>query len=461
MLDPLELLAQLKGRLDAGLDTLPLDRGEGLASLVLALPRVPTCAPQLDGQQFQFLHIHQESIRAGYGSAAEWQADGPDRLRRLAAAGRRLRDHWHRADPDATGFDAFAMLGFAASGDPVPMVEDHLPNALLWVPEIGLRTGDGHGVLVLSAALPVRRDALRVRWERALEQLVPALYRPVRGPLMAATLTRSFAEPDRGGWADLVHEALAEIDGGGLEKVVLSRRLDVTGTRTFDVGRLLGALGCLFPSCQVVNLRRNGASFVSATPERLLHQHGSALEVDAIAGTAGRAEDAERDAALARALTCCDKNLREHRVVIDAIREALRPCCEEVAVPPAPDLMQLSNAQHLWSPIRARVAPDLDVLDLAERLHPTPATNGHPRRAARDWLRNGEPFMRGWYTGAAGIVEPDLSGELWVLLRCARVCGNRAELYAGAGIVAGSDAELEWDETEAKLGAMLTALQYA
>jgi menaquinone-specific isochorismate synthase len=458
---PRAVLGQLKAGLAAGLDALPLHRRTGLVSLTLGLPRAPTSAPQLPGQQFQFLHIHGESVRAGYGSAAEWEAEGPDRMRRLAVAGRRLRAHWHRADPDATGCDAFAMLGFAATADPVPMVEDHLPNALLWVPEMGLRTGDGRGAVVLSAALPASRNVLRARWEQSLEQLVPALYEPVRGPLMAATLNRSFSEPDRGGWTDLVHEALAEIDRGVLEKVVLSRRLDVAGTRRFDIDRLLGALTCLFPSCQIINLRRNGASFVAATPERLLHQRGTALEVDAIAGTAGRAEDAERDAALGRALASSDKNLREHRVVIDAIREALAPCCEQVAVPPAPALMQLSNAQHLWSPIRARVAPELDVLDLAELLHPTPATNGQPRRAARDWLRGAEPFARGWYTGAAGIVEPDLSGELWVLLRCARVCGNRAELYAGAGIVAGSDPAVEWDETEAKLGAMLTALQYA
>jgi len=461
MLQPSAILGQLKDRLAAGLDALPLDRTQGLVSLVLALPRVPATAPQLPGPQFQFLHIHRESLHAGYGSAAEWQADGPDRLRRLATAGRRLRGHWHRADPAGTGFDAFAMLGFAATGDPAPRVDDHLPNALLWVPEVGLRTSEGQAALVLSAALPAARGELRARWEQALERLLPVLYEPIRGPLPAASLTRTFTEPDRGGWSDLVHEALAEIAQGELEKVVPSRRLDVTGTRRFDVGRLLGALSCLFPSCQIIDLRRNGASFVAATPERLLHQRGSELEVDAIAGTAGRAEDTERDAALARALASSDKNLREHRVVIEAVREALRPCCNEIAVPEAPALMQLSNAQHLWSPIRARVAPELDVLDLAGLLHPTPATNGHPRRAARDWLRHAEPFVRGWYTGAAGIVEPDLSGELWVLLRCARVCGNHAELYAGAGIVAGSDPAEEWDETEAKLGAMLTALQYA
>ncbi len=104
---------------------------------------------------------------------------------------------------------------------------------------------------------------------------------------------------------------------------------------------------------------------------------------------------------------------------------------------------------------------ETDLLDLAHRLHPTPATNGEPRRAARHWLRLAEPDGRGWYTGAAGVLEPDLSGELWVLLRCAEVTGEEAQLYAGAGIVAGSDPLAEWRETAHKLSAMATALRFA
>lgn len=483
MLAPLQVLDQLKAALTEGVAALPVgcdqgvvhDQGagevaesrpdtgprQGLVSLVLALPRVPTSLPQLAGPQFQFRHVHRDELRAGYGCAAEWNADGPDRLQRLAAAGRALSACWDRADPDETGLDAFAMLGFAATGDPSPMIEDHLPNALFWVPEVGVRACQGEAALVLSAPRPTTAETLLQRWGDALERLVPALYRPVEGPRMAADLQRDFAEPDQQGWSELVDQALGEIDEGRLQKVVLSRRLDVAGTRCFDVDRLLGALSCLFPSCQVVQLRRNGSSFVAATPERLLSQHGHEIEVDAIAGTAGRDTDSMTDAALGKALCASDKNLREHQFVIDAIREALECCSTGIEAPAQPQLMQLSNAQHLWSPIRARANEAIDIFQLAERLHPTPATNGHPRHSARGWLQVGEPFERGWYTGAAGTLEPDLSGELWVLLRCARVCGSRAELYAGAGIVQGSDPATEWDETEAKLRAMLSALQYA
>ena len=469
MLAPTQILDQLKARLVETLDALPLVDGVNrrggddcaLVSLILSLPRVPTGAPQLDGRQFQFLHGHGTEIRAGYGCAAEWEAEGSDRLQWLASVADALSGRWHRADPDETGFDAYAMLGFAASAEAAPQVEDHLPNAIFWVPEIGLRVHEGDAALVLSAALPTDHARLRAGWTAALERLVPNLYRPFPNPFMAASLERDFAEPDFGGWSTLVDDALARIADGDLKKVVLSRRLDVTGPRCFDIGRLVGALGCLFPSCQIVNLRRNGKSFVAATPERLLSQRGTRLTVDAIAGTAVRAETAERDAELTLALRNSDKNLREHQFVIDAIAEALSDCCDRIATPAQPQVMQLSNAQHLWSPIEAVPRFGTNVFQLAERLHPTPATNGQPRDRAREWLRIGEPFDRGWYTGAAGIVEPDLTGELWVLLRCARVCANRAELYAGGGIVAGSDAISEWDETEAKLKAMLTALQYA
>lgn len=456
----LPLFPQLAARLREGLETLPVD-ASGLVSLILALPRPPTVAPQLAGRQFQLEHPERGLLHGGYGVAAEWEAAGPGRLDQLARIARGLRGRWQRHDPDETGLDGFALLGFAASAEAVPVVEDQLPNALLWVPSVGLIVRDGVAALVFSATTPVPRVALAARWGELLADLAPRLYAPHGAALPATQLTREFAEPNRAGWSALVRGALAEIDRGRFEKVVCSRRLDLHGPRPFDLGRLLGALHCLFPSCQIISLRRNGSSFVAATPERLLALQGRQVEVDAIAGTGYRAGDPAEDAALALALTHSDKNLREHRVVIDAIRAALAPCCSDLEVPPRPAVLPLRNAHHLWSPIRARVHRDLDLFDLAARLHPTPATNGEPRAAARDWLAGAEPFARGWYTGAAGILAPDLSGELWVLLRCARLCGSRAELYAGAGIVAGSDPDSEWAETEAKLAAMLGALTYA
>jgi menaquinone-specific isochorismate synthase len=472
MLAPIAILEQLEARLDDALARLPARAPSGsLQSVLLALPRAPAAAPQLAGRQFQFQHGQRGELHAGYGDAAVWQADGAGRFGRLAEL--LATRTWLRDDPDETGFDAFAMLGFAADDDasapPAPAPRpglgragaDALPSALLWVPEIGIVCRDHEAALVFSTALPADRQELRPRWRAALRQLVPALYAPLTGPLTPARLRRTHAEPRRAGWDKLVQAALASITSGAVEKLVVSRRLEVTGPREYDIGRLLGALGCLFPSCQTLSLRRSGQSFVAATPERLLSLRAGWLEVDAIAGTAARAERVEDDAALRAALLGSDKNLREHRVVIDAIGAALADCCDGLEAPERPQVMLLNNAQHLWSPITARPRAGIGLLELARRLHPTPATNGQPRADAQAWRRRAEPFARGWYTGAAGIVRPNGDGELWVLLRCAHVSGARAELFAGAGIVEGSDPASEWNETEAKLAAMLSALQYA
>jgi isochorismate synthase len=465
MLAPLKTLEQMIARLGETIDALPLSRAEGFVSLVLELPQGLAMAPEAPGPQFQFAHNHRGEVRAGYGVAYEWTAQGEGRLQTLRTDARRMSAHWAHFDPDETGFSGFAMLGFAASpvqetqgasGDP-----QALPNAMLWLPELALSSRGGQAAVILTTALPVSRDQVAARWKARLEQVIPQLNQPALDPLTPARLDQGPTEPDVGRWQDLVVSALEQIEQAQLEKVVICRRLRLEGHRRFDVARLNAALAYLFPSCQVITIRRHSASFVAATPERLFTQQRDRVEVDAIAGTVCRAPSADHDAALTSALRRSRKNLHEHMVVVDAINDALSHCSRRVEPADGPRVMQLNNAQHLWSIIRADLDPGMDVFQLAELLHPTPATNGHPCELARTWLRRFEPIQRGWYTGAAGIIEPDLTGELWVLLRCARIHDRTAELYAGAGIVAGSDPRSEWQETEHKLAAMSTALQFA
>lgn len=462
MLAPLKTLEQIVARLSETIGSLRLDRDEGFVSLALQLPKGLTMAPDVAGSQFRFAHNHRGEIHAGYGVAAEWQAYGEARLETLRDAALGMSARWQHLDPDETGFSGFAMLGFAAFPAQAPPADPQaFPNALLWLPEVALRSRAGEAAVILSSALPASQDRLFGRWTAGLAQVIPLLNQPALDPLTPAPLERGDAEPDRDRWHDLVVSALEQIEQLRLEKVVVCRQLRLEGRRRFDLTRLNAALAYLFPSCQVVTIRRDGGSFVAATPERLFTQRRNQIEVDAIAGTASRAASADRDAALTSALRSSHKNLHEHMVVVDAVTDTLHHCSRRVAPPDGPGVMQLNNAQHLWSVIRAELDPGMDVFQLAELLHPTPATNGHPCEAARAWLHRFEPIQRGWYTGAAGIVEADLTGELWVLLRCARIHDRTADLYAGAGIVAGSDPHSEWQETEHKLAAMSTALQFA
>ncbi|MBK1721492.1 isochorismate synthase [Thiocystis violacea] len=462
MLQPLQVLEQVKARLRETIGTLPLGSETGYASLILELPHGLFAAPDIPGPRFHFANNHRGELRAGYGVAGEWQAEGAQRLEILRGAARAVIADWQQSDPDETGFTGFGMLGFAASPQPAKTADGgDLPNAMFWLPELALCSQGSQGALILTSRTAVEQDWLLKHWETWLDRVVPLLDLPALDPLTPAHMEPGDSAPGLEAWRELVLSALDEIDEERFEKVVVCRRLRLRGHRRFDLTRLNAALSYLFPSCEVVNIRRHANSFVAATPERLFTQKRDRIEADAIAGTACRAEDSEVDAQITADLQICEKNLREHRVVAEAVSEALSHCCRHLEPPDGPRIMQLNNAQHLWSLVRGELKPGVDVFELAERLHPTPATNGQPRRAAQTWLGEHEPFERGWYTGAAGIVEPDLTGELWVLLRCARIQDRVAELYAGAGIVAGSDPLSEWQETEHKLAAMSTALQFA
>lgn len=458
MLKPLNPLDQLKARLREAADQLPLG-AKGWVSLILELPQPLDTAPDLGGPSFYLAHAERGELYAGYGVAAEWRAEGPERLARLRRIAATWSQDWFQLDPDETGLVAAGLLGFAATPD--PQVDDDLPNALLWLPEVALIRRHGRSALALTAARPTARANLLKRWEAWLERLVPRLDAALPSAANASPPEGACDQPEFAEWSRLVLSALDDILGGRLEKVVLCRRQRLKRGRRFDPERLRSVLGGLFPSCQVIHVRRATSDFVAATPERLFRQRGDRVEADAIAGTAQRSGDEGQDLARQRALLACPKNRHEHQVVVDAVRAALAPCCRVLEDAAGPQILALDNAYHLQTRLRGLLRPGIDAFALAERLHPTPATNGQPREAAADWLRAHEPFARGWYTGVAGLIAPDMSGELWVLLRCARIRGQEAELYAGAGIVAGSEPEGEWQETEHKLAAMSKALRFA
>jgi isochorismate synthase EntC len=331
MLAPLDTLEQLRARLAEHAGEVACCAKSGFASLILGLPEAPATVPAITGPQFQLLHGHREEMRAGYGIAAEWRATGPERLRLLRHQALDLKDRWRQLDPDETGFTAFTLLGFAARpGSPREASQRQAPNALLWLPEAAVCVRRGQAAVILSARLPTTAAELRRRWTALLEKLVPQLDRPAPGPLHRARIERHLDTPDEGDWQRLVGSSLDQIAAGELQKVVLARRLRIESSRRPDITRLIGALGFFFPSCQIVNIRRPGLALVAATPERLLQLRGNRIEIDALAGTASRSPDTARDSALAQALLGSSKNLHEHRLVVQAIRDTIAPSVREV-----------------------------------------------------------------------------------------------------------------------------------
>jgi len=265
-------------------------------------------------------------------------------------------------------------------------------------------------------------------------------------------------EWSRGDWSRAVGWALDRIQAGGVEKVVLARSRVTRAPQAWDVVRAFAALRETYPSCfRFLYWDDSGGVFLGASPERLVSLRGGRVRADAVAGTARLESPDGSDAArgllsdAARALLDDPKERREHEVVAREILAALRTVCPDAAAPAEPTLLRLRGLAHLRTPVTASAKPGTHVLDLVSRLHPTPAVAGTPRDEALKLIRVIEPRGRGWYAGPIGWMTPGGDGDFAVGIRSAFVRGDRALLYAGAGIVAGSQPEREWDECEAKL----------
>jgi menaquinone-specific isochorismate synthase len=251
-------------------------------------------------------------------------------------------------------------------------------------------------------------------------------------------------------WRIAVERALAAIESGALEKVVLAREVLIEADTAFDAHDIVRGLVAHQPGSFVYA----SEGFVGASPELLVRRVGAVVESRPVAGTTVADSD---DALLALAASV--KDTREHRFVVDGIVDVLGRRCEQLHAETVPEVAVFGPVAHLATPIRGRLtAPTPTALDLARLLHPTPAVGGTPRRAALDAIRELEGFDRGRYAGPVGWVDARGDGEWAIALRGAELDGARARLVAGAGIVAGSDPEAEWAETQAKLEPMLRAL---
>jgi isochorismate synthase len=267
--------------------------------------------------------------------------------------------------------------------------------------------------------------------------------------------------PAASAYEDGVREAVDRIHHGPLRKVVLARTIEVTAERELDARLLAHRLRAVDPDAFTFAAPTDHGVLVGATPELLVSRRGLEVRSNPLAGSAPRSGDPEEDRANAEALVSSAKDREEHAIVVEAVAETLGAFCAELAWDPEPILRETPNVWHLSTRFRGVLGePVPTVLDLVAALHPTPAVAGDPRDLALEAIAELEPFDRGRYTGAVGWVDADGDGEWAIALRCAELRGDRAILYAGAGIVAGSDPAKELDETERKFRAFLDALRW-
>jgi isochorismate synthase len=291
---------------------------------------------------------------------------------------------------------------------------------------------------------------------RLAEQVLNAA-EEVRAPdsrVLNATVRQDSAPPLA--WHALVEAIQSSIRSGNLEKVVAARCVRFDVAQNPCLSTVMARLSGLAPRCARFALTVFEQTFVGATPERLVLKVGKSVKTEALAGSIdARVEGAED------ILLSSQKDRQEHACVVRAIEETLSPLCQDLSLPSSPDVRALKDILHLRTSISGTLNGDVHVLSLVDSLHPTPAVEGLPRGKAVSWILKHETAQRGWYAAPIGWLNHLGDGEFVVALRSALISDKNIRVYAGAGIVAGSDPEAEYAETELKLSGMLSALGLA
>jgi len=261
-------------------------------------------------------------------------------------------------------------------------------------------------------------------------------------------------------WQDRVARAVEKIKGNQLEKVVLARFATATTESSIDVRNLLQQLASEYPSTWVYS----NTGLVGATPELLVRLSKSLVTSRILAGTIRKTGDDERDLALAGSLARSSKDLEEHEYAVRSVANALAPLCSSTNVPESPFVLHLSNVMHLATDVTGVLSNNsspADIFDLVSRLHPSAAVCGTPTEVAQRTIDEIEGISRGRYAGPIGWIDANGDGELGIALRCGQISSDAKSIriYAGCGIVAGSDPEREYAESQAKLLPVRSALE--
>jgi isochorismate synthase len=440
----------------------------GRSTLVSTVLRAPQCDPLdffargagLADERFFWSNPGAEYAIAGLDAAWTLALAGAGRFADAAAV-------WRELCADALIDDSFAVPGTGPllmggfSFDPLrpamPIWEGY-PDGLLVLPRYVLTSADGVAWLTINTVFEPDSPP------DVAADIIARIYELFDGEPLSAGLSPA-GGIDHGEdvmpaeqWKAIVRQVEQNMRRGKLGKVVLARQYHVEGRAVFDPALVVERLRADYSDCFVFAVARGDRCFLGASPERLVRLRDGAVRATCLAGSIARGANAEQDQLLGAELLASAKDRAEHEFVVRAICAALADICADQMSAGPLSLMKLRNVQHLFTPIVGRVAVGCDILDMVARLHPTPAMGGVPREPALEIIRRFEGMDRGWYASPIGWMDARGEGEFAVAIRSALLHGAEATLFAGCGIVAGSDPDREYAESCLKLRPVLAAL---
>jgi menaquinone-specific isochorismate synthase len=368
----------------------------------------------------------------GWGSYATTKVSGPNRFNDA-------RTWWHQQLEKLAISDSVHVSGTG----PILFTSfsfDQNEESILVIPEIvvGMRNGSSWITWIGDQAQP--------KLAESAQMLEDAEYNWGDGSISPAE------------WQIRVAQAIKEIESTKLEKVVLARDLKVNSHRDIDPRKILRNLSAEYPSTWIFAVD----GLIGATPELLLRLSRGMVTSRVLAGTIRKTGDDEKDLALAASLARSSKDLEEHEYAVRSVAEALEPFCTSTNVPESPFVLHLANVMHLATDVTGALIESkksVDAFTLLEKLHPSAAVCGTPTDIATKVIKDIEGMSRGRYAGPVGWLDARGDGELGIALRCGQIAANEIRIFAGCGIVAGSNPEKELEESAAKMIPMRSALQ--
>lgn len=370
----------------------------------------------------------------GWDEIARITISGPERFSRA-------QRWWSQQCAISEGDKPIAFASFAFDKQP--------GSSVVVIPKVSVKRDEFGTTLTITSDSPVT--------DLEISELIAKVSRPhvlSRGFNQVTWLdgSRPVAQ-----WQAAVDVAVSRINLGELDKVVLARDIVAQLDQPLHIGSLLLRLNEAFPECWTFCVD----GLVGATPELLIKREGEHVTSRVLAGTMRRSRDSDRDGQLAAELLGSDKDQEEHVYAVESVAAALATHCTDLKVPARPFILRLANVQHLATDVTGELVDAATALALAASLHPTAAVCGTPTERATQVIRELEGMDRGRYSAPVGWLAANGDGEFGIALRCAlieNVERTKLRLFAGCGIVAGSTGESEVAESQAKFGAMRSAL---
>lgn len=442
----------------------------GLVAIALAVDvgaAAPTVlADALPKQPRVLWRARDGAMLAGIGAAVVLRGAGDQRFAQIAAQAQALRWNPQSAAIVPRFFGGFAFCNGAADdrawhgfGDAWFILPrwNYQRSAQGTTLTVFVSSEELHRTPSLADQLQHELATLRELLQRGATPRVGVAVGPTLLSDAVATLVPAHLRgpDDQQQWRSNIDDIVTQIRSGTAAKIVAARHVDVALPQPLQLTTLVETLWAQQPHCFGIAMSpgEGTATFVAAPPERLMEKVGAKVTCEALAGSMANAGDAtDRNVLLRDA-----KNRAEHQWVIDAVAAELTAAGVTLAGDQATTVRSYRNIHHLHTPIAGTMQTPQHVLQLVQALHPTPAVGGTPRVAALNWISTHES-PRGYYASPVGWFSADGDGEFAVAIRCALLSPGTARLWAGAGIVAASDADVEFAETQTKLQTMLGAL---